>query len=245
MKRGRKFTYSLAGTALIVAVCLFLWGFISLGVGAEKRHFPNFDTVKTRYKVSDLLLFDRHGDVIDGLRVDIFGRRLEWVSLKDISPAMIGATLRVEDKRFYGHKGVDWYALLNAAFHNIRLQRLRGASTITMQLVSILDETLKSRAGGRRGMSLKWEQIKAAIALEKRWSKAEILEAYLNLISFRGELQGICTASRGLFDKDPGGLNDTESYILASLITSPNASVKAVVKRACYFRPVSRGFSVL
>ncbi len=235
MKRGRTLTYSLAGTALLAAACLSLWCFISLQAGMEKRYFTDFDMVKTSYKVSDLLLLDRHGDVIDGLRVDIFGRRLEWVSLKDISPAMIRATLRVEDNRFYGHKGVDWYALLSAAFHNIRPQRLRGASTITMQLVSILDETLKSRTGGRRGMSVKWEQIKAAIALEKRWSKAEILEAYLNLISFRGELQGLCAASKGLFDKEPGGLNNAEAYILASFITSPNASVKAVVKRACYF----------
>ncbi|MBA4390931.1 MAG: penicillin-binding protein 1C [Syntrophus sp. (in: bacteria)] len=208
---------------------------MSLRVGVEKRHFPDFDVVRTNYRVSDLFLLDRHGDVIDGLRVDMFGRRLEWVSLRDISPAMIRATLHVEDRRFYKHNGVDWYAVVNATFHNIRPQRLRGASTITMQLVSILDENLKSRAGGRRGITQKWEQVKAAIALEQRWSKAEILEAYLNLISFRGELQGICTASRGLFDKEPGGLNDVESYILASLITSPNASVKAVVKRACYF----------
>ena len=236
MKR-RSLTYSLTGTILLVvlAACFF-WGFAGLRAGAENRHFPDFNMVKTSHKVSDLLLFDRRGDIIDGLRVDIFGRRLEWVSLRDVSPAMIHATLRVEDKRFYGHKGVDWYAALNAAFHTIRPQRLRGASTITMQLVSILDETLKSRSGGRRGMSLKWEQIKAAIVMERQWSKAEILEAYLNLISFRGELQGICAASRGLFDKEPGGLNDAESYILASLITSPNASVKAVVQRACYFR---------
>lgn len=237
MKRERTLKYGLRGITIfaVFVACIFLWGVISLRVGVEKRHFPDFDMVRTNYWVSDLFLLDRHGDVIDGLRVDMFGRRLEWVSLRDISPAMIRATLHVEDRRFYKHNGADWYAVVNAAFHNIRPQRLRGASTITMQLVSILDENLKSRAGGRRGITQKWEQVKAAIALEQRWSKAEILEAYLNLISFRGELQGICTAPRGLFDKEPGGLNDVESYILASLITSPNASVKAVVKRACYF----------
>ena len=64
------------------------------------------------------------------------------------------------------------------------------------------------------------------------WSKQEILEAYLNLVTFRGELQGIAAASRGLFRKDPSGLTESESLILAVLIRSPNASVEHVVKRA-------------
>ena len=68
--------------------------------------------------------------------------------------------------------------------------------------------------------------MKFARAIEKKWSKNEILEVYLNLISYRGELRGIAAASRGLFDKDPGGLDITESLILASLIRSPNASVR-------------------
>ncbi|MCP4668321.1 MAG: penicillin-binding protein 1C, partial [Deltaproteobacteria bacterium] len=55
----------------------------------------------------------------------------------------------------------------------------------------------------------------------------------LNLISYRGELQGVSSASRGLFGKDPGGLNALESLVLASLIPSPNASTKAVTQRAC------------
>jgi penicillin-binding protein 1C len=73
------------------------------------------------------------------------------------------------------------------------------------------------------------------MALEKRWSKKQILEAYVNLISYRGELQGIAAASRGLFDKEPAGLDKAESYLLAALITSPNGSVKATTRRACHF----------
>jgi penicillin-binding protein 1C len=103
-----------------------------------------------------------------------------------------------------------------------------------MQLTSLLDKKLKPR-GIRRTLKQKWNQIKAARALEKTWSKAQILEAYLNLISYRTELQGIAAASRGLFDKEPNGLNTAESLILASLIHSPNASIEQITQRACFF----------
>jgi penicillin-binding protein 1C len=75
-------------------------------------------------------------------------------------------------------------------------------------------------------------QVSAALALERAWSKGEILEAYLNLITFRGELQGIAAAARGLFDKDPSGLSEAESLILASLIPSARSMTEAVARRA-------------
>ena len=59
-----------------------------------------------------------------------------------------------------------------------------------------------------------------------------MLEAYLNLVTFRGELQGIAAAARGLFDKDPGGLDEAESLVLAALIRSPNAKPGAASKLA-------------
>lgn len=193
---------------------------------------PSFAKVKSEYKKSDVLLLDRHGEVIHELRIDENGRRLEWINFKDISPAFINAVIQVEDKRFFRHHGADWYALTASAFQNITSRKLRGASTITMQTASILDKKLKPR-GSRRGLGQKWKQILAGRALEKAWSKEEILEAYVNLISYRGELQGISAASRGLFNKEPSGLDEAESLLLASLITSPNASVNMIVKRAC------------
>jgi penicillin-binding protein 1C len=84
----------------------------------------------------------------------------------------------------------------------------------------------------RRSMAQKARQVVAARAIERNWSKEEILEAYLNLVTFRGELQGVAAASRGLFKKDPHGLDRTESLILASLIRSPNARPSAVAARA-------------
>jgi penicillin-binding protein 1C len=193
---------------------------------------PSFQEAKDSYKKSDAVLLDRHGKVIHELRIDHRGRRLEWMSLKDISPALIIAVIHSEDKRFYKHNGVDFLAVGSAAFKNIFAGSQRGASTITMQLAAVLNKKLKPK-NSKRTLSEKFEQIRAARGIEKDWTKQEILEAYLNLITFRGELQGIASASRGLFGKEPHGLNDMEALILASLIRAPNASIDDVAERSC------------
>ncbi|HWR58162.1 MAG TPA: transglycosylase domain-containing protein, partial [Thermodesulfovibrionales bacterium] len=193
---------------------------------------PSFDEVKNSYKKSDAVLLDRHDRVIHELRVDAKGRRLDWANIRDISPSLIKAVVRSEDRRFYEHSGVDWRAVGSAAITNLFSHITRGASTITMQVASMLDNTLK-RKNSKKTFRQKWDQMKLAGELERTWTKEQILEAYLNLITFRGELQGISAASRGLFDKEQSGLNETEALVLASLIRSPNASAEDVIKRAC------------
>lgn len=193
---------------------------------------PRFDEIEASYKKSDAFLLDRHGVVIHEMRVSEKGRRLDWIGMDNISPALVKAVCRVEDRRFFEHGGVDWPAVLSAALKNPFSSKTRGASTITMQLASLLDKSIKPKAA-RRTLLQKKDQMLAAFALEKTWSKQQIIEAYLNLISYRGELQGIAAASRGLFDKDPSGLNEAESCILAALITSPNSPIDEITKRAC------------
>ena len=68
--------------------------------------------------------------------------------------------------------------------------------------------------------------------LERRWSKQEILEAYLNLVTYRGELQGIGAASRVMFGKAPHGIDSAEAVVLARLIRAPNARRESVATRA-------------
>jgi penicillin-binding protein 1C len=191
----------------------------------------SFDQAKSAYRPSDAVLLDRHDEVIHELRVDPARRRLEWTNLADMSPALIKAVIRSEDKRFYLHHGVDLQALSYAAMGNMFGHSKRGASTITMQLAALLDNKLKSKYEPR-SIGQKWEQIKAACKIEKIWTKNQILEAYLNLVSYRGELQGIAAASRGIFDKEPEGLDEAEAVILAALIRSPNASPEKVGERA-------------
>ncbi len=193
---------------------------------------PPFQEVRKSYTRSEAVLVDRHGEVIHELRVDRRGRRLDWVRLQDVSPALQAAVIFAEDREFYSHVGVRWVALGGALRSLLSLSSPRGASTISMQLAARLDDSLQPRTH-RRTMTQKLRQILAARALEQRWSKAEIFEAYLNLVSFRGELEGIAAASRGLFRKEPQGLDDVESVILAALIRAPNAGADQVGARAC------------
>ncbi|MBN1545707.1 MAG: penicillin-binding protein 1C [Syntrophaceae bacterium] len=209
--------------------------FVAFAVCAasEAWAIPRFTEVKNAYAKSDALLLDRHGKVIHELRVNEKGRRLDWAALKDISPALQQAVIQSEDRHFYGHRGVDWRAVGAAAFGKVFSGKKRGASTITMQLAAQLDRRLKPQEA-KRSLRQKWSQMKAAQEVEHTWTKEEILEAYLNLIIFRGELQGVTTASRGLFGKAPSGLTDAESLILASLIRAPNASAATVAQRASW-----------
>jgi penicillin-binding protein 1C len=193
---------------------------------------PDLAAVRAGFRSSESVLLDRHGEPLHELRTDPTRRRLEWVPLDRVSPALVAAVIAAEDRRFHEHKGVDWAALLAAAWDNLADGRRRGASTITMQLAATLDETLRAGAGGR-SFAQKWRQARAALALESRWRKEEILEAYLNLVSWRGELQGVAAAARGLFDKHPGGLDREESALLAALLRAPNAAPSAVARRAC------------
>jgi penicillin-binding protein 1C len=191
---------------------------------------PTYQEVKQSYVKSDSLLLDRRGEVLHELRTDPLRRRLDWTLLKNISPALKEAVIRAEDKRFYEHGGVDYRSIGGALIQGLSSEGLRGASTITMQLASVLDRELQTK-NGSRSIWQKKKQVLDAWEIEKSWSKTEILEAYLNLVTFRGELQGILAASRGLFGKNPHGLDQSESLILASLIRSPNASSLELGKR--------------
>jgi penicillin-binding protein 1C len=202
-------------------------------IGSFAQGTESFEQVKSHFIESDGKLLDRNGMVIDERRLSDSGRALEWATLSSISPALKNSIIVAEDKRFYEHGGVDWRAFAAAAWGSLfRTGKMRGASTITMQVVSLLEENLKGR-GLRKNIAQKWKQIRRAKDLEKSWTKDEILEAYLNLVSYRGELRGIKAASRGLFEKDPHGIDALESLVLAALVRSPNASPKKVAERAC------------
>ena len=193
---------------------------------------PGFDAVRASYPVSEGVLLDRHGDVIQELRLDDRRRVLAWTALDAVSPALLRAVVRAEDRRFHDHGGVDWLALGASAWQNALSSAKRGGSTLTMQVAAQLDPTLRP-SGRRRTLSQKWRQMNAAWEIERAWTKPQILEAYLNLAVYRGELTGIRAAARALFGKEPSGLDDTESLLLAALVRAPGAPVATVSQRAC------------
>lgn len=225
--RGKLWNRGLAGIGVLCV--LFLAGLIWI-LHVDQYAGPSFNKVHSRYHSSESQLLDRHGVVLHEQRQNDNGRRLEWVRLPEISPALTAAILAAEDQRFYRHHGVDWPALIRAS---LRFRSgNRGASTISMQLAARLNAELYP-ARQRRTITQKWLQIKMALSLERSWSKAQILEAYLNLVTFRGELRGVAAATGGLFNKKAHGLSQAESLILAALVRAPNADPRQVIRRAC------------
>ena len=170
--------------------------------------------------------------MLQRLRTDATVRRGQWVPLADVSPTLRQALVLSEDKRFFEHSGVDWRAASAAAWGNLWNQRTRGASTITMQLAGLLDGDWRQGPGGRTVVQ-KLGQTVAAQVLDRRWRKDQILEAYLNLVPFRGEVVGIDALSRTLFGKAAHGLDDREAAVAAALVRAPNARPALVAQRAC------------
>ncbi|MCB1896187.1 MAG: transglycosylase domain-containing protein [Zoogloeaceae bacterium] len=214
---------SLACVALVVA---------SLPVAALT---PPFEVIRDGLQASTVRLTDRNDRVLAEEFRPYQNLRLEWTPLRTLPQPMLRTLLMAEDQRFFEHSGVDWRAFVAALWQNLWSTRLRGASTLSMQMAGMLDPALLPRAdhGGRRTIGQKWDQARAAAELEANWSKEQILEAYLNLAVFRGQLQGIGAAAWGLFRKAPAELDRAEAAILAVLLRAPDAPPRRVEQRAC------------
>ena len=192
----------------------------------------SYPEIRAAYRSSETTFVDRQGEVVQVLRTDPSVRKLEWTPLAEMSPALRTALVYSEDRRFYEHAGIDWRAVGSAAWDNLWNTRTRGASTITMQLAGLLDDDLRAASAGR-SITQKIAQAATALGLERAWRKDQILEAYLNLVSYRGEIVGIAALSATLFEKYPSGLNAREAAIAASLVRAPNAPAARVAERAC------------
>ncbi|CAN5279241.1 hypothetical protein BH11PSE9_BH11PSE9_22900 [soil metagenome] len=203
-----------------------------LAVGASAQALPTFTEVRAAHRPSDITLLDRHGEPVQTVRTDKSVRRLAWVPLADMSPALLQAIVLSEDKRFYEHSGVDWGAVARSAWGNVWNVKTRGASTLTMQLAGLIDDGLARPAAGR-SVAQKIGQALTATQLDARWKKSEILEAYLNSVAFRGEIVGIDALAQTLFGKHASGLDAQEAALAAALVRGPNARPETVAQRAC------------
>ncbi|MBK6998497.1 MAG: penicillin-binding protein 1C [Rhodoferax sp.] len=138
-----------------------------------------------------------------------------WTALDAISRPMVDAVLLYEDRWFYWHPGVNPWALLRAASSTALGQRRIGGSTITMQLAR--------RAYGidSRSLTGKLQQLGAALWLELRYSKCEILEAYLNMAPFGGNIEGVGAASLVYLRKPARHIGVAEALNLAVIPQNP------------------------
>ncbi len=166
--------------------------------------------------------------IVSPLAVDHEGRWLHafttpqgrWrfkADLENIDPDFIERLITIEDKRFYSHLGVDLTALARACIDAIRYGRITsGASTITMQTARLLEPR-------ERTLSSKVLEMLRALQIERRLSKREILELYLTLAPYGGNLEGLRAASLSYFDVEPIGLSPAQQALLIALPQAPEA----------------------
>ena len=140
-----------------------------------------------------------------------------YVSITEISDNLKNAVIATEDKNFYSHIGISIPRIISSTLTNLKEGRIiSGASTITQQYVKNAFLTTE------KSYERKINEIVIAIELEKRYSKDQILEAYLNTVLFGGNIYGIKMASLYYFNKEPGDLTINESAVLAGMIQLPN-----------------------
>ena len=168
----------------------------------------------------------------DGSEIaNVYTENRTKVALDQISPFVKEAVIAVEDSRFYEHGGVDTTGILRALVSTARGNR-QGASTITQQYVNnVLNANLAAEGnedqiklnGVNKGVGDKLREMKLAIALEKEFSKEQILEGYLNIVFFNRDAYGIEAASRFFFSTSAKDLTLPQAALLAGLVNSPSA----------------------
>jgi penicillin-binding protein 1A len=160
-------------------------------------------------------------DIDDRQVFTLFTERRIDVPLSRVSPHLIAAVLAAEDRRFYEHRGYDLARLTASGVANLRARRyVQGGSTITQQLV-------RMTSGERdKTVSRKLREMLTAAALERRYSKASILETYLNKVYLGEGFYGVEAAAYGYFGKTASEVTPEEAATIAALIQSPTRYTK-------------------
>ncbi len=160
-------------------------------------------------------IYDRDGKIV---LYEIIGEEKRTiVSLSEIPEFLKQAVIVIEDKNFPRHRGIDFKAIIRAIISDLKIGKLKeGASTITQQMIRTYYLTRK------KTLTRKTKEIILSLELEKRHSKDQILEWYLNLIPFGSNIYGVETASQSFFGKKVSDISIAEAAILAAMIKAPS-----------------------
>jgi penicillin-binding protein 1C len=166
-------------------------------------------------EISSKLVLDRNGRLLRPFTTPDGLWRLP-VTVDEVDPRYFALLLAYEDKRFYSHDGVDGRALGRAVWQFFRYGRpVSGASTLTMQTARLLDDR------PTRSYFAKFGQVLRAWQLEAMLSKRQVLELYMRLAPFGGNIEGVRAASLAYFGKEPHRLTIAEAALLVALPQSP------------------------
>ena len=215
-KRKKSFGIKMSSGKLII-LSFFIFGFLFLSViglfAWYAKDLPHPDKIQ-RVEGISTVIFDREGRVL----YDIFGdQNRVLIPLEEVPDHLKNATIAIEDKNFYSHQGFSSRGMMRAVLNMIFYRHLQGGSTLTQQLVK------NALLSTERTIPRKIKEFILAVQIERKYSKDEILQMYLNESPYGGTAWGAEAAAQTLFEKKAKELNLLESAILAGLPQSPTA----------------------
>ncbi|GGB38615.1 penicillin-binding protein [Sphingomonas metalli] len=213
---------------ILIGLGVLAFGALVIAVYVARSQLPSFEELKSSPNGQMIRVHAADGSVIVSLGPS-YG---EWLPYNRIPEAMRDATVAVEDRRFRSHPGVDPVGMVRALWVNYeRGRNVQGASTLTQQLARTVFLNSQKKFGR------KFREGILALALERKFSKDQILELYLNKVYYGGGAYGIDAASRKFFGHGADRLSLAEAAVIAGLVKapsnySPTADADAAVGRA-------------
>jgi penicillin-binding protein 1A len=218
------------GVALktLLALAVLAFGALVVAVYIARSQLPSFESLKSSPNGQMVRVHAADGSVLVSLGPS-YG---QWLGYDRIPSVMADATIAVEDRRFRSHVGVDPIGIVRSI--GVRYERghwVQGGSTITQQLARTVFLNNQKKFGR------KFREAILALAIERKFSKDQILELYLNKVYYGGGAYGIDAASRKFFGHGANQLSLTEAAVIAGLVKapsnySPTADAEAAVGRA-------------
>ncbi|TVR10975.1 MAG: penicillin-binding protein 1C [Salinarimonadaceae bacterium] len=208
VRRARAF-----GAGALALVAILLAGSLGASFSRFVRDMGPLDLSVAQERST--IVLDRSGQLLRPFTTPEGRWRLP-VTRDDVDPQFLRMLIHYEDRRFHEHAGIDPLAMLRAAGQAIAAGRIvSGGSTLTMQVARLLEPR------GERDMAAKLRQVVRAVQLERALSKDEILDLYLLLAPYGGNLEGVRAASIAYFGREPKRLSHAEAALLVALPQSP------------------------
>lgn len=196
----------ISGVLVFLSVAAFLLSFRDIEA-------PNLSAMSLNYS-SFVYVDDEAGNATEYMTIHADENRV-WASLSDIPAYMKTAQVCIEDHRFCEHSGVDWRTTLNAVL-KLFSGGSGGGSTMTQQLIKNITED------NDYSILRKVREIFTALNLEKKYSKQQILEAYLNVVNYGGQNEGVEAAAQAYFGKSIGECTLAECALIAGITQNPS-----------------------
>jgi len=179
------------------------------------KDLPRPEVFSERQQILPTRIYDRTGEIL--LRTIYDEEKRKVVELEEVPQVLINAVLATEDADFYKHKGVDLKGIARAVLIDLKLKEpAQGASTISQQLIRSTYLTLE------KTIQRKIREVILTLELERRYSKDQILEWYLNQIPVGPNIYGVGEAAKTYFNKEISEISLPEAAVIASLIKAPS-----------------------